>query len=97
MTTASGAATLPWHMETVSFVRSTAVPTAVPIVTKGYLKYGTTVSAVTEIPIPGIALAAVNVDNSAAAELSVQATYGTSSASNIVVMHGLYISEITQG
>jgi phosphoribosylcarboxyaminoimidazole (NCAIR) mutase len=96
LTTASGAATLPWHLETVTFARSTVVSTAVPMVTKGYLKYGTTVSAVTEIPIPGIALAAVNVDNSAAAELSVQATFGTSSASNIVVLHGLYMSEITQ-
>jgi hypothetical protein len=66
------------------------------MVTKGYLKYGTTVAAVTEIPVPGIALAAVNVDNTAAAELSVQATWSASSASNIVVLHGLYISEITQ-
>lgn len=96
LTTASGAATLPWHLRTVSQVRSTAVAAAIPVVTQGELIYGTTLTAVTMIPIPGIALATVNVDNTAAAEWSVQVTYSASSASNIIVTHGLTIEELTQ-
>ena len=96
LTAASGAVTLDWHMRTTTVVRSTAVPTAVVTVTQGELWYGTTLTAITQIPIPGIALATVNIDNSVAGELSVQATYGTSAAGNIVVLHGLTIEELTQ-
>ena len=96
LTTASGAVTLDWHLRVNTIVRSAAVPSAVVTVTQGELWYGTTLTAVTQIPIPGTALATVNVDNSAAQELSVQATYGTSAAGNIVVLHGLVIEEITQ-
>jgi hypothetical protein len=96
LTTASGAATLPWHLRLVSQVRSTVNPAAIPIVTHGELVYGTTVSATTQIPIPGVALATTNVDNTVAAEWSVQATWSASSASNIVVLQGLVIEEVTQ-
>jgi hypothetical protein len=95
LTTASGAATLPWHLETLTTVRSTANPAAVVTITKGYLKYGTTLSAVTEIPIPGIALATVNVDNTAGLEIAPMATFSASSASNIVVLHNLVVLEVT--
>jgi hypothetical protein len=96
LTTASGAVTLDWHMRLNTFVRSAAVPSAVVTMTAGELWYGTTLTAITQIPIPGTALATVSVDNSTANELSVQATYSASSASNIVVLHGLSFEEITQ-
>lgn len=96
LTTASGAVTLPWQLNTTTKVRAASVPSAVVTITKGELAYGTTLTAITRIPIPGIALATVNVDNSAAAEWSVQATYSASSASNIVVLHELNIEELTQ-
>lgn len=95
-TTASGAATLPWHFRVITQVISAAVPSAVVTSSHGELVYGTTVAATTQIPIPGIAQASVNVDNTAAGELSVQATFSASSASNIVVLRGFYIEEITQ-
>jgi len=97
LTTASGAVTLPWRLYTTTRVRAASVPSAVVTLTQGWLMYETTLTAaVTIIPIPGIALATVNVDNSAAAEWSVQATYSASSASNIVVLHDLSVEEITQ-
>ena|SRR5215467_1019674 len=96
LTTASGAVTLDWHLRCSTIVRSAAVPSAVVTMTQGELWYGTTLTAITQIPIPGVALATVNVDNSAANELSVQATYSASSASNIVVLHSLVIEEVTQ-
>lgn len=96
LTTASGASTLPWHLRVITLVHSAAVPSAVVTSSHGELVYGTTVAAVTQIPIPGVAQATVNLDNSAAGEWSVQATWSASSASNIVVLRGGYIEEITQ-
>lgn len=87
---------LPWHFRTITHVRSAAVPTAVVVITQGELWYGTSLTATTQIPVPGIALATVNIDNSAAAEWSVQATLGTSAAGNTVTLHGLTIEELTQ-
>ena len=96
LTTASGAVTLPWRLYAKTHVRNTDVPSAVVTTTTGWLEYGTTLTAITRIPIPGIAQATVNVDNSVTAELSVQATYSASSASNIVVLHDILFEEVTQ-
>lgn len=90
LTTASGAATLPWRMETWSTVQ--AIGSAGAIVTNGLLTYGTTLTAVTTIPIPGIAQAAVAVDTTAAATWTTKWTWSASSASNIVVTYGHYIT-----
>jgi len=87
---------LPWRLRTLTVVRAAAVPSAVVTITHGELWYGTSLSAVVQIPIPGIALATVNVDNSAAAEWSVQATCGTSAAGNAITLHQLIIEELTQ-
>ena len=95
-TAASGAVTLPWHLRTTTYVRSAAVPSAVVTITQGELWFGTTLTSVTQLPVPGVALATTTVDNSAAGEWSVQATYGTSAAGNIVVLHALNIEEVTQ-
>jgi len=97
LTTASGAVTLPWRMRTTTHVRSVAAVAGYTLttITQGEFWYGTTLTAVTQIPIPGIAMATVNIDNSVAAAWTVQATYSASSASNIVVLHGWIVEEIT--
>jgi hypothetical protein len=96
LTTPTGAGNLPWHMRILTIVRSAVVPSAVVTISQGELWYGTTLTAVTQLPIPGTVLAAVNVDNSVAAEWSVQATYSVSNAANAVLLSGLVIEEITQ-
>jgi hypothetical protein len=92
LTTASGAATLPWRLETWSTVY--AIGTAGAIITHGQLQYGTTLTAVTTIPDPGIALATVAVDTTAAATWTTKWTWSASSASNIVVTYGHYIEHL---
>jgi hypothetical protein len=96
LTTASGAVTLPWRLRTTTHVRSATPNTAAVTITQGELWYGTTFTATTQIPVPGIALATTTVDNSAAAVWSVKATYSASSASNIVVLHSWAVEELSQ-
>jgi hypothetical protein len=95
LTTASGAATLMWKMVTLTTVYTSNPNTAIATSTAGELVYGTTLTATTQIPIPGIAQANVNVDNSAAQAWSVKATYSASSASNIVVLRGFVVEELS--
>lgn len=95
LTTASGAVTLPWHLRTITHVRSIQPATSVVTITQGELWYGTTLTATTQIPIPGVALATTNLDNTAAQNWSVKATYSASSASNIVVLHAFTVEEVT--
>jgi hypothetical protein len=94
--TSGASVIMPWHLYATTTVRNATVPTAVVTVTHGYVLRGTSVSAITFDPIPAVALVTVNVDNSAAAELSVWATLSASSASNHVVLHGMTIEELTQ-
>lgn len=89
LTTASGAATLAWRLETTTVFRSDGTSGAA--MTQGFLDYGTTLTATTRIPVPGIALATVAVDTTAAAALTVKGTWSASSASNIVVTHGFTV------
>lgn len=96
LTTASGAATLPWRLRTTTHIRSTANSAAMTSITQGDLWYGTTLTAITQIPIPGIALATTNIDNTASVEWAVCATFSASSASNIIVLHGWSVEELTQ-
>jgi hypothetical protein len=86
----------PWDLWTETIVRSTVVPSAVVTHTHGSLDFGTSLTAVTRVPVPGVAMTTVNLDNTVALELGVGCTYGASSASNIVVLHGLTIEELTQ-
>jgi hypothetical protein len=86
----------PWDLYTETIVRSAVVPTAVVTHTHGTLDFGTSLTALTRVPVPGVAMTTVNLDNTAALELGVACTYGASSASNIVVLHGLVMEEVTQ-
>lgn len=98
LTTASGAATLPWHLRCITHIRAQAAVAGYTLttITQGELWYGTTLTATTQIPIPGIALATTNLDNSAAGVWTVKATYSASSASNIVVLHAWSVEELTR-
>jgi hypothetical protein len=82
LTAASGAVTLPWRMETWTTIRTSG--TAGVSLTQGYLVYGTTLTAVTMIPIPGIALATVAIDTTVAGTIATKCTCSSASASNIV-------------
>jgi len=86
----------PWDLYTTTIVRSTIVPSAVVTHTHGWIDLGSSLTAGTRVAIPGVAMTTVNVDNTAALEWTVAATYGASSASNIIVLHGLEIEELTQ-
>jgi hypothetical protein len=88
LTTASGAATLPWWLTVQGTIRSIGASTSGTMMCQGLLTYGTTLTAVTTIPIPGIALAVgTGFDTTIANKLTVDATYSSSSSSNIVVLH----------
>lgn len=88
---------VPWWLQLTTVVRSAIVPSAVVTITHGTLTYSTTLSAQCLVfPVPVIALATVNVDNSAAAELWVGATCGTSAAGNTITLHELVFEELTQ-
>lgn len=89
LTTASGAATLAWRLETTTTFHTDG--SAGAAVTQGFLDYGTTLTATTRIPVPGIALATVAVDTTAAAAWTVKATWSSSSASNIIVLYGYFV------
>lgn len=97
LTETSGATVqMPWNLRLLTQIRSAAVPSAVVTLTQGWLTYGTSLTAVTTIPVPGIATATVNVDNSAQGELSVQATCSASAAGNTITLHTLTFEELTQ-
>lgn len=82
LTTASGAATLPWQLETFTTIQ--AAGSSGSAITQGRLWYGTTFTAIVMIPIPGIALVANAIDTTAATQWSVKATCSSSNSANIV-------------
>jgi hypothetical protein len=84
ITTASGAAAFPFSMEWFGTVTGT-LGTAATIVGGGRLDLGTSLIAITSVPIPITqALRTVTWDTTLARAVGVSATWGTSSASNIV-------------
>lgn len=95
ITTASGAVTLPWILDTVTTIYNTVPGTAVVTRTRGTLRYGLTATTMTEVWVPGTAPANVTVDNTASQPWTVKATFGTSSASNIVVLDEFNAIEFT--
>jgi hypothetical protein len=98
LTETSGATIqMPWWLDLVTVVRSATVPSAVVTFTSGILFYGTSLTVITTpLPIPATTQATVTCDNSAAKELAVKATCGTSAAGNTITLHELIFEEITQ-
>lgn len=86
ITTASGVTNVPWRLEASVHIRS--LGTAGQAIGQGFCGFGTTVAAWNFLPVPNTALAAVSIDTTAAKQISVGATWGTSSASNTLTCHG---------
>lgn len=93
LATTASVTNVPWRLELDTIIRSVgATGTAI---SSGFVKLGTSVSAFAdENPVPGIALATVTVDTTAAKVLSVGAQWGTSSASNTLTLHGFLIESL---
>jgi hypothetical protein len=92
VTTGSGVTNVPWRLELTTTIRASgASGTAF---SQGFCDLGTSVSAVSHLPLPQIALATVAVDTTAAKALTVGAQWGTSSASNTLTLHGFYVESL---
>jgi hypothetical protein len=90
ITTGSGAASWPWHLEWTGLVVGTG--TAGSIVGSGFLDLGTSLTAVTRSPIPiTLALRTIVWDTTIARSIGVCATYGASSVSNAVKTYDLRV------
>jgi hypothetical protein len=95
--TSGASVIMPWHLYALTKIRNTANNAAIVTATHGYVLRGTSVSALaTPDPIPAVTFATVNIDNSAAGELSVWATLSASASGNHVVLHDMVIEELTR-
>lgn len=86
ITTPSGAAAFQWRIEYRGLV--TAFGTSGSITGTGSLEYGTSLTAITTVPIPiTLALRTVVINTTIAQGVGVVATWGTSSVSNAVQVY----------
>src|SRR5215471_12110267 len=93
ITTGSGVTNVPWHMEAYLTVRSVGATGTIKI--HGWVDLGTSVSAVSHLPMPSTAnTGTVTIDTTAAKLITVGAQWGTSSASNTVTCHHSYIESL---
>jgi len=81
-TTTGTASSWPWWAELLLEVRTTG--SSGTVMCQGAVYLATSLTAVTTIPIPATALAAVTVDTTSAKAVTVGAQWGTSSASNTI-------------
>lgn len=92
ITTTTTVTNVPWHLEYVFTVRATG--TSGSIFGHGWLDLGTSVSAVSHVPLPQAANAAVSVDTTTSKTLVIGAQWGTSSASNTITCHHLLVENL---
>jgi hypothetical protein len=96
ITTATGAASFPWHAKYVGIV--TAVGTTGAIYGQGILDLGTSLTAFASSAMPVTAAGrSVAIDTTIAKTFGVGAAYGTSSVSNAVVVDLFTAKVINQG
>jgi len=93
ITTTTTLTNAPWHLEYVFTVRSTG--TSGSIFGHGWFDLGTSVSAVTHVPLPMIANVAVTVDTTTSKALVIGAQWGTASASNTITCHHLLVENLS--
>jgi hypothetical protein len=93
ITTASSVTNMPWHLEHVFTVRATG--TSGSVFGHGWLDIGTTVAAVTHLPLPQTANAAVTVDTTTAKSLVIGAQWSAASASNTITCHHLLVENMS--
>jgi hypothetical protein len=90
ITTPSGAAAFPWIMEWQGVC--TGEGTSGTLLGQGYLIQGTSLTAVSILPIPITqALRTVTIDTTIERAFGVSATWGTSSASNSITVNDLRV------
>lgn len=92
ITTGSGVTNVPWRLELTTTVRT--VGSSGTAMSQGFVDLGTSVSAVSHVPLPQAALATATIDTTAAKTLTVGAQWGTSSASNTITLHGFYVESL---
>jgi len=86
ITTGSGAASWPWHLRARGII--TAVGSSGSIIISGEWYYGTSLSAVTVVPVPiTLALRTVTIDTTTLKLLGVGAVWNTASASNSITVN----------
>jgi hypothetical protein len=93
ITQSSGVTNVPWKLNLTTHIRT--VGSSGTAMSHGSAYFGSAVSALSaEVPLPATALATVTIDTTAAKVLSVGATWGTSSASNTLTLHGFTIESL---
>ena len=85
VTTTTGATSWPWRLEMTCTVRTTG--STGTIMCQGFLDLGTSLTAVTRIPIPNTSLAVVTIDTTSAKAITTGAQWGANSASNTLTCH----------
>lgn len=92
ITTGSGAASWPWHIEYQGTLRSSTPSTSGSVNGQGMLTLGTSLTAVSLNPIPTtLAARTVTVDVSAARAIGIGAAWGTSNASNSIKVNNFTV------
>lgn len=93
ITTGSAVTNVPWHMEAYLTVRS--VGSAGTVKVHGWCDFGTSVSAVSHLPMPNTAnTGTVTIDTTAAKLITVGAQWSAASASNTVTCHHHYVESL---
>lgn len=91
-TTTVGATSWPWSADLWCELRGTG--SSGTIMCQGNVKFPTSLTAVSEVPIPSTALATVTIDTTAAKAVTVGAQWGTNSASNTLTCQMLSVVSV---
>lgn len=91
-TTGSGVTNVPWRLEYHGIVRTSG--SSGTIMGQGFCLLGTAVTAVGITPIPVTALATVSIDTTTAKAITAGAQWGTSSPSNTLTCHGMFVESL---
>lgn len=91
-TTTTGATNWAWEIDVIIQVRTIGATGS--MVAWGHVKLGTSLTAVTIIPMDNAAIAAVSVDTTAAKALTIGATWSASSASNTLTCEDFEVEHL---
>lgn len=91
-TTTATATNFQWRLEALATIRT--LGSSGTAWTQGIWGLGTSATAMTHLPLPGAAPAAVTVDTTAAKVISVGATWSAASASNTITCHYFLIEAV---
>jgi hypothetical protein len=91
-TTTGTASSWPFAAQMTCILRSTG--SSGTVMCQGFVDLGTSLTAVTRIPIPATALANVTVDSTTAKAVTLGAQWGTNSASNTITCQALVVESL---